>query len=115
MFDTFIELDIDHEHFESEIKKVIDSVKREQEKKQKIEVEKRRVEEEKRRAAQQEYQEKKKMQQKEKRNAFAHYSIFFGLGIVFIMLFGGIDEENSLAIFLIVGSVIIGLLLLWLN
>ena len=112
LFDTFVELDVDHEHFESEIKKVIDSIKKEQEKKQKIEDEKRRVEEEKRRVEQQEYQEKMKIEQQEKRSVFAHYCLFFGFGIFFLMLFGVINGDNGVAQLLTIGSIILGLLLL---
>lgn len=111
LFDAFVDLDIDYEHFESEIKRAIDLLKREQEKKQKIEQEKRRVEEEKRRAAQQEYQEKKKIEQEEKLRVFAKYSMYFGLGLFFLVLFGVIDSENLAVWSLIFGSVITGMLL----
>lgn len=111
LFDAFVDLDIDYKHFESEIKRAIDLLKREQEKKQKIEAEKRRVEEEKRRAAQQEYQEKKKIEQEEKLRVFATYSMFFGIGLFFLVLFGVIDSENLVVWSLIFGSVITGIFL----
>ena len=111
LFGAFVDLDIDYEHFESEIKRAIDLLKREQEKKQKIEQEKRRVEEEKRRAAQQEYQEKKKIEQEEKLRVFATYSMYFGLGLFFLVLLGVVDSENLAVWSLIFGSVITGMLL----
>ena len=111
LFDAFIELDIEHEHFESEIKRAIDSLKRERERKQKIEEKQRRVEEEKRRLAQQEYEEKKKIEQEEKLSAWGHYSLFFGCGLFFLVLFEVIDSENLMVWFLIFGSVIIGIVL----
>ena len=68
MLDKFIELDIDQEYFETEIKRAIDSLKKEQEKKQRIEAEKRRVEEENQRRI----EEERRRVEEEKRRISQH-------------------------------------------
>lgn len=90
LLDTFIELDIDQEYFESEIKRAIDSLKKEQEKKQRIEAEKRRVEEENQRRIEEERQrveeEKRRISQHEhqKNEKIKLQRFIKNLGVMFL-------------------------------
>ncbi|MGI9392132.1 MAG: exonuclease domain-containing protein [Parvibaculales bacterium] len=96
LFNAFVELDIDYEHFESAIKRKLNSLKIEREKKQRIEEEQRRLE-------QVEHEKKRKL------SAYGRRSLFFGFGLFLLVLFGVIDSENLMVWFLIIGSVAVGL------